>query len=108
LKESDFYSKNVLQFKKVRDFSVDIPDCESKKSGNNLLKYLRSSLIWNFDSKLVGLRAISDPKVGVRAGAVIVQIGDIEGLGVQDADVSGSQAVRQSLEFRQNSRLRNV
>jgi hypothetical protein len=70
--------------------------------------HLRSSLVGHFDAEFVGQGAVSNPEVCVWAGAVVVQIGDVKRFGVQDADVSGTQTVRQALELGQHPRLGHV
>jgi hypothetical protein len=70
--------------------------------------YLRSSLVGHFDAEFIWQRAVSNPEVCIWTGAVIVQVGDVERFGVEDADVSGTQTVCQALELGQHPRLGHV
>lgn len=55
--------------------------------------------VGDLDAEGGGLGAVAHPEVGVGAGAVVVQVGDVEGLGVEDADVVRAEAVGQTLEL---------
>ena len=47
-----------------------------------------AALVGHLHSERGGLRAVADPEVGVRTAAVVVEVGDVERLRVQDLDVS--------------------
>lgn len=58
-----------------------------------------ADLIGHFSAHDVWLRTGSDPEIRVRPGSIVVQIGNVEGPGVQYADVGRAESVRQSFEF---------
>lgn len=58
-----------------------------------------SEFVGYFHALCVGLAADSHPEKSVGSGTVVMQIRDVESLGVQDGDTARSQTVSQSFEF---------
>lgn len=58
-------------------------------------------LVGYFDAVGAGLRTLANPEVGIGTSAIVVKIGDVEGLLIQDRDVIATQSVGESIKFRQ-------
>lgn len=51
---------------------------------------------------------LNSPKICIRSRTIIVQVGNVESLRVENRDVARPQSMSESLELGQNSRLRNI
>jgi len=67
-----------------------------------------AQFVGDFDALRVGFGSGADPEKGVGRGAVVVQVGNVERLVVQDGHRSRAQAVAQTLELGQLLRRRRI
>lgn len=71
-------------------------------------RFQRANFVRNFDTHDVRLGSVAYPEVCVRPGTVVVQVRDVEGFRIQDADVARPETVGEPFKLGQNAWLGNV